>query len=283
MPDLTSMEKGNALEDAVRAIETAIIPVSPGYAKGTFQIQGKRIFSSGNVRHEIDIHVTASLAVGYDAVFIFECKNWKSKVGKNELIVFSEKIAAAGAQRGFFVAPSFTKDAIAQAKKDSRVVLLISSYFEPAARVLFPQFELLNTEFTSAKVTILGFGTSPHSAIELAGKFFTIRGERHSAAEYVSQRITVVCEKHVSGLGTSMQEGENLVQFEDELEFTAGESYFDDKPVRLIKISGNARTSLVVGSIFSIYEVQTRGRFLVVGAKSGGIEMKLHVVQLAGS
>lgn len=277
------MEKGNALEDAVRAIEAAILDVAPGFAKGTFQIQGKRILSLGDVRHEIDIYVTASLPAGYDAVFIFECKNWKCKVGKNELIVFSEKIAASGAQRGFFVAPSFTKDAVAQAKKDSRLVLLTATYLEPEVRELFPQFRLLNTESTSAEVQIIGFGSSPLSAIELADRFFTIHGEKHSAQEYVNRQVSIVRDKHAIGLTTTMQEGEYVVSFEDELEFPFGEAFFEDKPVKLIKISGTARTSLVIGSIFSIYEVQTRGRLIVVSAKSGGIECTLNVVELAGA
>lgn len=282
MADRTSMEKGNALEDAVRQIESAILNVAPGFSKGTFQIQGKRIFISGGVKHEIDIYVTASLAVGYEAVFIFECKNWKSKVSKNELIVFSEKIAAAGAQRGFFVAPSFTKDAVAQAKKDARIVLLTSSYFEPAARLLFPQFHVLNTESTNAEVEIFGFGSSARAPLEFEGKFFTISGEKHSASEYLNQQIVHIRDKRINELSTSMQEGEQVVPFEVQLDFPVGQAYFEDKPIRLIRISGMTRTSLVTGSISSIYEVETRGRLLVVGAKSGGIEYKLHLVELAG-
>src|SRR5437879_2880832 len=45
-------------------------------------------------------------------------------IPKNDIIIFSEKIKAAEAQRGFFVAPSFTRDAEAQARLDPRMELL---------------------------------------------------------------------------------------------------------------------------------------------------------------
>jgi hypothetical protein len=55
------------------------------------------------------------------------------KFGKNEIIVLSEKIDAAGATKGFLVAKSFTKDAHAQAAKDTRLTLLTVAEHDPAA------------------------------------------------------------------------------------------------------------------------------------------------------
>lgn len=69
-------------------------------------------------------------------MFIFECKNWQDAVGKNEIIIFFEKIDAAQAQRGFFVAKSFTADADAQAKKDARMELLTVKEHDPASYIL---------------------------------------------------------------------------------------------------------------------------------------------------
>jgi len=37
-----------------------------------------------------------------------------------KIIIFSEKVQVARATHGYFVAKSFTKDAIAQSKKDNR-------------------------------------------------------------------------------------------------------------------------------------------------------------------
>jgi hypothetical protein len=111
---LTPKEKGNALELAVHAIESAIIKASPSYQEKTFAIDSNKIVTVSGVRHEIDIWVSVDLGSGYTARFIFECKNQEERVGKNEIIVFAEKIKAVQAQSGFFVAKSFTADAEAQ-------------------------------------------------------------------------------------------------------------------------------------------------------------------------
>src|SRR5689334_20400683 len=94
-------EKGDALEQAVRGIETAILRCFPGYSESTFRIDSKQLVEIDGVRHEIDVYVTVALGPGYQPVFIFECKNWKDKVSKNDIIVFSEKIRATNAQHGF--------------------------------------------------------------------------------------------------------------------------------------------------------------------------------------
>jgi hypothetical protein len=52
----TSVQKGNVLESAVRAIETAILRQSPGYSEKTFRIEPKkRIRTRDGVPYEIDI------------------------------------------------------------------------------------------------------------------------------------------------------------------------------------------------------------------------------------
>ena len=130
-------QKGDDLEKAVHAIEDTILKIAPGFAEGTFRIESKRIISLEGVRHEIDLFVTAALPNGYQAVFVFECKNWADKVGKNEVIVFSEKVKAATAQKGFFVARAFTKDAKAQAAKDPRIQLLTAA--KASRRIPFPK------------------------------------------------------------------------------------------------------------------------------------------------
>ena len=112
--------KGNILEQAVHAIESVIIANSPGASKDTFEIQGKKIITVGGVHHEIDIYVTLKHAAGYESVFIFDCRNREQKANKNDIIVFTEKIKVAGAQRGFFIAKAYSRDAKAQGTTVSR-------------------------------------------------------------------------------------------------------------------------------------------------------------------
>jgi len=121
---MTPQQKGTNLEDAVRLIEQTILNSKPGFKEFPFLIETKKIFVSDGVRHEIDVYVEIDLGHGYKSVFIFECKNWIDPVGKNELIIFSEKIRATNSQKGYFAAIKFTKDAINQAAKDERIELL---------------------------------------------------------------------------------------------------------------------------------------------------------------
>src|SRR4030095_3552457 len=145
-------EKGNALENAVRAVESVILRASPAYRENTFVIHSKKIEVVDGVSHEIDILVEIDIGKGYKSIFIFECKNWEDKVGKNEVIIFAAKIAAIGAQRGFFIAKSFTRDARAQAAKDPRVTLLLAREY-PAEKTPVPlDFHFLGQERTDAEV-----------------------------------------------------------------------------------------------------------------------------------
>jgi len=91
MSRTTPQEKGDALEHAVRAIETVILRSFPDFSENVFRIEGKKTIISAGVHHEIDIHVSVSLRPGYDAVFIFECKNWQEKIGKNDIISIRRK------------------------------------------------------------------------------------------------------------------------------------------------------------------------------------------------
>lgn len=117
-------EKGHSLERAVEFIETAILQSFPEYRDKSFTIETRKIIVVDGVRHEIDVWVEIDFGRGYRSIFVFECKNWEEKVGKNEIILFSEKVKAAQAQRAFFVATSFTRDAVAQSEKDARIELV---------------------------------------------------------------------------------------------------------------------------------------------------------------
>jgi hypothetical protein len=119
-------EKGRVLERAVHALERAILAHSPGYSERTFRFEPRKILLRNGVRHEIDLYVSIEITPLHSVVYVFECKNWMKPVGKKEIVDFADKIAVADAQRGFFIAKAFTRDAIAQAATDSRIELLIA-------------------------------------------------------------------------------------------------------------------------------------------------------------
>ena len=237
------------------------------------------------MKHEIDIYVTALIATGYESTFIFECKNWEAKVNKNELIVFSEKIAITGAQTGFFVAKKFTRDAKAQASKDSRIKLLTTEHFEPVGRVIFPQFHLMNITKTDAKVDIQGFrDKGKHKEIPLEGKNFRIKGEEFAADEYIKKIIENARDNKLNRTPTqTLGEGAHIIEFTETVEFNEGEAFLEKKAIRALEIQGQAEIEIALGSVLSVYEVKSRGRMLVVGASSQGIELKAQVVEIESS
>ena len=162
---VTPIEKGNALEAAVAAIESHILRTTPGLSEKTFLIENKKIINVGGVHHEIDIFVTIDLGNGYKSIFIFECKNWQGPVGKNEVIVFSEKIAAAQAQHGYLIARSFTKDACFQAERDSRVILSTEAEHDPLTAERPYEFHICFQELEHAEVLLHGRGSRGEPAL----------------------------------------------------------------------------------------------------------------------
>lgn len=112
------------MEEAVYFIQKAILESDPKFRGMEFTISRNEHFNADGVRHEIDVLVRVNPATDFEAKLLFECKNWNTTVGKNEVIVLSEKIHVLSAARGFLVARSFSSDAEAQVRKDPRVKLV---------------------------------------------------------------------------------------------------------------------------------------------------------------
>src|SRR6266852_7424166 len=159
MPMDTPQDKGDALENAVAAIEEVILQSSVGMGRKPI-VEKKKIIIVNEVRHEIDVYVTADFAPDYKPIFIFECKNWKEAVGKNEIIIFSEKIDVSRATSGCFVAKSYTSDAVNQAKQDPRITLLLASEYDSQSGAETFQFFTRSPEMTKLDVTMFKRGSA---------------------------------------------------------------------------------------------------------------------------
>ncbi len=146
----TAKDKRILLEQGVKLIEQHILAADPRTKGAKLAIETRKIIVHLGVQHEIDLYIRIVGAPGYDAVYIFECKNWKQKVGKNEIIVFLDKIRVSAAQRGFFVATGFTKDAVAQAAEDLRIKLV-----EATTEELEEVVSLTNLDFEVESVECL--------------------------------------------------------------------------------------------------------------------------------
>lgn len=125
LQDKTNFEKGESLERAVEAIEHAVFKYEPSLKNVEYTITRRKIVFFEGANHEIDLHLEFHLAEHHNAVFIFECRNRREKVDKNDVVILDEKAIACGAQKAFLVARSFTKGAEQKSENPrSRVVLL---------------------------------------------------------------------------------------------------------------------------------------------------------------
>lgn len=263
----TAQDKGNALEAAVHSLESAILKTAPGYSESTFHIQANKTICVAGVHHEIDIWVEVEIANGYKVTYIFECRNRKGKVTKNDVIVFMEKIRAAKAQDGFFVAHSFTRDAKAQALSDPRIRLLHVRELNldeiPIAlrymHVIQQTTRDVVCNIKRAASEDLGEGEPldiDNSVLVFKdGNTFALRG-------YIEEWLKVLTESAIDRFRTEMlPEGCYPVRFEDTRTFGEGETtLLSDGPVASISVSGTVGVQVWRGEIESRFELENRGR-----------------------
>ncbi len=264
----TPLEKGNELENAVKAIEHAILQSSPGLEKDSFLIESKKIVVIEGVRHEIDVWVEIDHGKGYKTIFIFECKNWESSVGKNEIIVFSEKIDAVQAQRGFFVAKSFTKDARAQADKDKRINLLSATEYSVENMPIPFDFHFVLREKTHGDMVVeeRNIGNKKKRKkvnLDIGNINCQLNNESLDLNKYLQDWIKYSADKRTNTFPSSnKEEGFYELETEDERCFGEGELTVDGKDIEKLTLHVTFSVRLVRPGIVSHYEVESRGRIL---------------------
>ena len=200
---ITPQEKGNQLEDAVRLIERTILNSKPELKDSTFLIETKKIFVVDGVRHEIDVYVEIDLGHGYKSVFIFECKNWKDPVGKNELIIFSEKLKITNAQKGYFTAKKFTKDAKNQSSKDSKIELLEVGT-DNSILMSFPDFHSIERDRSQVKtnVNFIRRGAEnkdiEYQPLSLDACQVELKGKSIDVKQYLNDKVSEIIESRIN-------------------------------------------------------------------------------------
>jgi hypothetical protein len=230
----TPYEKGNALEAAVASIERYILDTSPHLREKPFLFESKKIINVGGVHHEIDIFVTIDLGAGYESVFIFECKNWEESVGKNEIIVFAEKIDVTQTQHGYFVAKSFTKDAEAQAATNPRITLFKVSEHEPSDVPVPFGFHVVFITAEHAEATFYARGCS-HSLtdlVDLRAVTAKLQGDVIDLRQYLIKWVEQASQHHaLSFRSERAPEGDHVRETKSEREFAPDELTLDDRDI----------------------------------------------------
>jgi len=261
-------QKGNALEAAVAAIERQILATTPALREKTFVIESKKIICVGGVRHGVDIFVTIDLGRGYKSIFIFECKNWKKSVGKNEIVVFSEKIDMARAQHGYFIAKSFTRDAKAQAKKDARMTLLLATEHDPASVPVPFHFHFVNTVIENVAVHCETQHNSGAKSvpIDIDAVDAVLDSAKVNLRELILKWSQDACNESVNKFRSEdVPEGAYDRVADLTLNFLERQFLVDGTVMASATVSVNFKVHVFRPPVISSFEVESRGRSLAFG------------------
>ena len=226
----TSQEKGDLLEDVVESIENFLLSQNPGIQYHTLTIERKKRIVQDDVLHEIDLFVKIDMGNGYEAIYIFECKNWKNNVDKNEIIVFSEKIKATNAAKGFFIAKGFSSYAVSQAKKDTRIELAIANDNLDK----FPYATLVssfNSDVKHFDILLFHPGNNISIPVDLTTQSVTLNGEVIDLTHYIESLVNdFVARKYGrSQIDTNLKIVESPENFTVEEPLNDGEHQFKDR------------------------------------------------------
>ena len=260
----SSQDKGRLLEEGVRAIERHLLSTEAAIADGDLTIESRKIVIEAGVRNEIDLHITLRRPHGYDAVFIFECKNWKDKVGKNELIVFSEKIKVSKAQRGFFMAPSFTDDARAQAALDQRVELVTATAKEIEDVQHVTNFSWMVVAIPAMHVDLRSATSdTPPPTVNPSSAHATLDGRVINFDEYVRQWAATVADQRTSAPDARMDDdGQYRLEVVDTRELGAGRLVIDGHAYAYATLHADVVATVTTPTIRARVDVVGRGRAL---------------------
>lgn len=280
-------EKGDALELAVAAIEHVILLNSAAHRE-TPQFERKKRINVGGVHHEIDLYLTIDSAPGYKSIFIFECKNWQDAVNKNEIIIFSKKVQDSSAAMGYFVAKSYTADAIAAAKLDARIVLYTAIEHDPTigATEFYCRFPIMLS--FRASFTVLG-GTGLKCETQNMGEIrVTYQGNSVKLQDQFFIWSTEACDKDfASFFEQPVPEGiyprPPVHHIRD---FVRGELFFDEREIEKATLDIEYYFEVVKSPLVSHFEVETRGRcysFAPLKMRDGTLQFNLVVPQQKNS
>jgi hypothetical protein len=259
----TPHEKGNALEQAVESIERYILNHSPSLKEKPFLIESKKIINVNGVRHEIDIFVTIDHGDGYRSIFIFECKNWQDSVGKNELIIFAEKITASQAQHGYFVAKSFTKDAEAQAVMSPRMSLLIASDPGPTLIPTVLAFDIVQCGNITVAATfyVRGSGNSVFDPVDLDKVEAKLSGKEIDLREYVTTWGREASDIDVRSFRShKVAEGSYERTAAARRDYAVGDLMLNGRDMERCDISVRYELQVARPAVISSFEIESRGR-----------------------
>lgn len=256
-----NLEKGRALERAVRFIQETILKSDPKLSGIEFSIETNKILKG--VRHEIDVLVKTLPNSRYEASWVFECKNWKEPVGKNEVIILAEKVDVLRANRGFLVAKSFTRDAEEQLKRDNRL-----SFIQCTDDFLSPlnSLELVHSvhEPQNVEVRVKERGVPPAEhpgVLEWKGKTCRANNAPMDFPSFLKQQIDrIILQDQKESSAKYHLEGTYSGERAELIEFDSGEFILGDIDVEHMVLAVRFTVAIRRRKILSKFELKGQGR-----------------------
>jgi hypothetical protein len=265
-PHSAASQKGYSLEEAVSLIEQTILHNNPATKDAVVTIEPRKIVQADGVRYEIDLYIIIDFGNNYKSAFIFECKNWERAVGKNSIIVFSEKINAVHAQKGFFVARSFSKDALERAKREGRMELLTASDMLDALPLFVDGFHYVQDNILHADIHFNILANDPNKV----GRFdlakdskVQFREETHLLSEFNERVQRMVENEHMNHEPTgTYKEGSYHYDITKTLKFDPNELFVGGYECRELTARVQWDTQIIRPKIVSQFDIQSRGQVI---------------------
>ncbi len=279
--------KGNELETAVELIERTILRTNKSLKEENLKIEAKKVMIIDDERYEIDLYVEIDLGIGSKLIYIFECKNWESKVDPKEIIYFSEKIKVCNAQMGYFIAKDFTKYAVKKAKKDKRIELLYAK--ENFLNVgVFPHIHGIFNKPTKVEVHINAYGQKPGGVKKVKELNPSDVSVKYNGKEIILKELLDSYLKQVMGERLKHEPTQNFdvgiypYNHKMKFEFKPKELCFiEGKDIEFIEMRVEFEMHVLKQIVVSKFDIENKGRFINYEYKMPtGTKLKLAVVSI---
>ncbi len=243
-------------------IEDTILSRDPRLRGSNFTVESNKVFTIHGVKHEVDVFVTTAPNTPYEARWIFECKNWKEPVGKNEIIVLAEKVHAIAAASGFIVAKKLTKAAHAQLELDKRLSFV--SCTDEFADILKIQAKHTIREITNVQIAFRARSVTPADPprdIDLRDKSCVMNNRTMLFKEFVLEQAHRMVSQELSQDPALLRtEGGMAKTCQGGIQFGPGEFLIESMDIERMELWVSFHLFVRPTKLVSKFELSGRGR-----------------------
>ncbi len=257
--------KGDSLEEAVEKIQSLILRTNPAFQNSNFTIERKKLIFPGDVKREIDLYVKVDPGNDMDSIFIFECKNWNSPVDANSITIFNTKITETNATKGFFIAKTYSKDAVKEAKKYPRLFILKATedYIDLSP---FPHMHMTlhnSDRIFTMEIIEKGILSNEGSTNKIEIGKVIYQGEKIPVQEFFNPIYEeTIDQKMKTEMTQFLDEGIYKYSYHREIDYEDGKLLINQIEVEKIIIDVDFEIQIVKPIIISKFDIESKGRYL---------------------